>query len=112
MIEPYTKEMQIGKQRKRKSKNFSATVKTAIFKRDNYQCVKCGRALIESVPHHITYKSQGGTGEKRNGATTCRGCHDWSHHKCEGPNGEPSSEGRKWFEEWKERRLDEDGNYK
>lgn len=108
----YSKEQQLGKKRVKKSKNFTPKIKNEIFKRDGYQCVKCKRSLIERVPHHIVYKSQGGTGDKRNGATVCRWCHDWAHHKCKGPNGEPSSEGRKWFEEWQERRLDENGDYR
>ncbi|BAM46325.1 hypothetical protein AXY_01930 [Amphibacillus xylanus NBRC 15112] len=110
---PYSKEAQLYQNRKRtKNKNFSMAVKLAIFERDRYRCVKCGSHLIDSVPHHITYKSQGGQGTKRNGATTCRRCHDWAHHKCQGPYGEPSSEGRKWFEDWRDRMLDEAGNLK
>ncbi|WP_017470652.1 HNH endonuclease [Amphibacillus jilinensis] len=110
---PYSKDQQIKKKRKRaKSKNFNAPTILAIFKRDNYRCVKCGNHLIDSVPHHITYRSQGGTGHKRNGVTVCRRCHDWAHHKCNGPFGEPSDQGRKWFEDWRERSLTEAGDRK
>lgn len=96
---------------KKKNKNFSQKVIMDIFDRDDWECVKCGSHLIESVPHHIRYKSQGGTGEKRNGVTVCRSCHDWAHHKSDSKFGEPSSEGRKWFEDWRERHLNENGDY-
>lgn len=111
MDNSYSKAQQLhATRRKPKNKNFSPKMKQAIFERDNYQCVKCGSHLIESVPHHITYKSDGGTGEKRNGVTVCRGCHDWSHHKCDSKFGEPSAEGRKWFEWWRDNNLDENGD--
>lgn len=109
---PYPKSKQLGlkSKKKRKSKDFTQAIKLAIFKRDNSRCVKCGSHKIENVPHHIIYKSQGGLGTKYNGATTCRTCHDWAHHKCQGPHGEPSSEGRKWFENWQQTKLDKDGD--
>ncbi|MEN2765747.1 HNH endonuclease [Ornithinibacillus xuwenensis] len=106
----YTKEQQLGKRTKKKSKNFTEKTKRDIFERDNWQCVKCGSHLIESVPHHIIYKSAGGTGEKRNGVTVCRNCHDWAHHKKDSKFGEPSREGRKWFEKWRDENLDENGD--
>lgn len=96
---------------KKVSKNFTPGVKKAIFERDNHHCVKCGSPYIESVPHHIIYKSQGGTGEKRNGATVCRPCHDWGHHKRDSIYGEPSKDGRQWFVDWMETKLDENGDY-
>lgn len=97
--------------RTKKSKDFSPKVKQEIFERDNWQCVKCGSAVIESVPHHIFYKSQGGTNHKSNAATVCRWCHDWAHHKRDSKLGEPSKDGRKWFVKWANEKLDEDGNY-
>lgn len=114
---PVTKESQTSKTRiKQKAKargEFSQKTIKEIRDRDGEKCVCCGRStMIESVPHHIVYKSQGGTGEKRNGATVCRFCHDWSHGKRKGPNGEPSKDGRKWFEKWRDRMLDKKGDYK
>ena len=98
---------------KRKARGeFSEKVKKEIFERDNWQCVACGSYYLESVPHHIVYKSQGGIGEKRNGASVCRRCHDWAHGKREGPNGEATKEGRKWFEKWGDTHLDEKGEKK
>lgn len=108
----YSKADQLKSNKKnKKNKNFSPQVKQEIFKRDNHQCVKCGSFFIESVPHHIKYKSQGGTGDKKNGATVCRSCHDWAHHKRDSKFGEPSYEGRKWFEEWANINLDKNGDY-
>lgn len=110
---PYPKEQQVHKRRKKgKSKDFSKTTKLAIFERDGFKCVKCGSHLIDSTPHHIVYKSQGGRGTGRNGATVCRRCHDWAHHKSIGPHGEPSDEGRQWFVDWGDQKLDEAGNLK
>jgi 5-methylcytosine-specific restriction endonuclease McrA len=77
---------------------FSPKTIQSITKRDNGLCVRCGSPYIESVPHHVIYKSQMGKGTVDNGATTCRRCHDWAHGKCEGPDGEPAADGRKWFE--------------
>lgn len=107
-----TKESQLHTRRRKKDKNFSPTVKQAIFERDDYRCVKCGSHFIESVPHHCRYKSNGGTGEKRNGATVCRHCHDWAHHKRDSKFGEPSAEGKQWFITWADENLDENGDYK
>ncbi|WP_182200114.1 HNH endonuclease [Paraliobacillus salinarum] len=114
---PYPKSKQLGlktkkKRKSPKNKNFTQAIKLAIFKRDEHRCVKCGSHKIENVPHHVIYKSQGGLGTKQNGATVCRLCHDWAHHKRKGPNGEPSSEGRQWFVDWCNRCLDENGDRK
>lgn len=81
---------------------FSAKTIKEIFERDNYQCVRCGTGSnLESVPHHIIYRSQGGIGHKRNGATICLQCHAEAHLL---------RESRKWFENWRDRTLDENGN--
>jgi hypothetical protein len=112
---PVTKESQLAKNRiKPKAKQrgeFSQKTIKEIRKRDNERCVCCGRSnMIESVPHHIIFKSHGGPGTKRNGATVCRFCHDWAHGKRPGPRGELSKEGRYWFEMWQEERLDQNGD--
>lgn len=96
--------------KKRKERGlFSQATKQAIFERDEWQCVSCRSYQLESVPHHIVFKSQGGEGTKRNGCAVCRSCHDWAHGKAKGPNGEPHAEGRKWFEKWRDEHLDENG---
>lgn len=97
---------------KRKARGeFKQKTVDEILERDDHKCVKCRRSnMIESVPHHIIFKSQGGQGEKRNGATVCRHCHDWAHGKAKGPKGEPEKNGRKWFENWQKRKLDQDGD--
>lgn len=89
----YSKAQQLGKKKPKQSKNFTPKVKQEIFERDNYQCVRCGSYYIESVPHHIYFKSQGGSGEANNGATVCRECHTLAHSK---------REVRQWFERFKE----------
>ena len=91
---------------------FSAKTIQAILARDENKCVKCGSYHVESVPHHITFRSALGEGTKRNGVTICRRCHDWAHGKCLGSNGELSSEGRYWFEMWRDENLDEKGDLK
>ena len=81
---------------------FSTDTIKAILERDDYQCVRCGSRYLESVPHHITFKSRGGTGVKRNGVTICLDCHREAH---------ATREVREWFEKWRERTLDENGDY-
>jgi predicted nucleic acid-binding Zn ribbon protein len=56
---------------------------------------------IESVPHHVQYRSQLGTGTMNNGITLCRDCHNLTHNK---------KEVRKWCEEWVRLNLDENGD--
>lgn len=71
------------------------------MERDDYQCVRCGSYHLESVPHHVIYRSAGGDGTMRNGVTICRSCHDWAH-KSKKKNNE-------WFTRWVELNLDEEG---
>lgn len=98
---PFPKEQQLGKKRSKKTKNFSPSVKKAIFERDNWKCVRCGSYQLEKVPHHIIFKSQGGSGDKKNGATICLDCHREAHSK---------ESVRRWFEEWQNKYLDVDGD--
>jgi 5-methylcytosine-specific restriction endonuclease McrA len=81
---------------------FSAKTIKEICERDGYQCVRCGSYHLEKVPHHIIYKSQGGLGEKRNGASICIECHILAHKL---------KEVREWFEIWRDKTLDENGDY-
>lgn len=80
---------------------FSAKTIKEICERDNYQCVRCGSYYLESIPHHVIYKSQGGHGTKRNGVSICRDCHNEAH---------AIKAVRKWFEDWVEKNLDENGD--
>lgn len=89
---------------------FSDKTKKAIGERDGWKCVKCGSYHLESVPHHVQYRSQGGLGIKRNGISVCRDCHSWMHGKQKGPYGELPREGRYWAEMWVEENLDENGD--
>ncbi len=68
---------------------FSPKTIKAIFERDEYRCVKCGSNKIESVPHHIIYRSALGKGVVTNGATVCTPCHKAAH---------TTREAREWFE--------------
>lgn len=87
------------------SKFSSKTIKE-IFERDNYQCVRCGSFNLDEIPHHITYRSQMGKGTKRNGATICIRCHKQVHESKE------SKVVRKFFEDWRDRTLDDNGDKK
>ena len=80
---------------------FSPKTIKEILERDNFQCVRCGSYNLEKVPHHITYKSHGGLGTKRNGVTICIQCHQEAHKY---------KEVREWFESWRSRTLDENGD--
>jgi len=75
---------------------FSSKTIRAICERDNYRCVRCGSHYIESVPHHVIYRSAGGKGTVDNGVTICRPCHDLAHS---------SREVRKWFEAYRIKHL-------
>ena len=53
---------------------FTPDVKEAIFKRDNYRCVVCGRDRkdgVEICADHIIPKDKGGTNTIENGQTLC-----------------------------------------
>lgn len=80
---------------------FSAKTIKEICDRDNYQCVRCGSYYLEPVPHHVIYRSQLGHGTKRNGVSICRDCHNEAH---------TIKAVRKWFEDWVEKNLDENGD--
>ena len=54
--------------------DFSSTTKEEIFKKDNYQCVVCGRGIkdgVELCADHIKPKDKGGTNSVENGQTLC-----------------------------------------
>jgi 5-methylcytosine-specific restriction endonuclease McrA len=80
---------------------FSKKTIQEILERDNFQCVRCGSHHLESVPHHIIYKSQGGTGHKRNGVSICLSCHRKAHR---------FKEVREWFEQYADKHFDENGD--
>jgi predicted restriction endonuclease len=54
--------------------DFSPKVKEAIFKRDNYRCVVCGRGMqdgVEICADHRVPKDKGGNNSVDNGQTLC-----------------------------------------
>lgn len=54
--------------------DFPPEVKEAIFKRDNYRCIACGRGErdgVEICADHIIPKDKGGTNTIDNGQTLC-----------------------------------------
>lgn len=89
------------------SGKFSPKTIQRITERDKGLCVRCGSPYIESVPHHVVYRSQLGKGTVENGVTIDRKCHDWAHGLCEGPDGELAADGRKWFEDYANKLLEE-----
>ena len=51
-----------------------------VFNRDNYTCQECGTtANIEKAPHHVIFKSQGGSDTMENLVTLCQKCHGLKH---------------------------------
>lgn len=61
-----------------------ATLREAVFTRDNYTCQCCGKKGTDGVilhVHHIRYRSQGGTDAMSNLATVCYKCHTPKNHK-------------------------------
>lgn len=77
---------------------FSNNTKTRIGERDDWKCVRCKSPYIESVPHHITYKSHLGKGTVDNGVCICRSCHDLAHS---------NKSIREWFERYKTKLQEE-----
>lgn len=55
-----------------------------VYRRDNYQCQKCGRyggprGNVELHAHHIRPKSKGGSHHPSNLLTVCKRCHERIH---------------------------------
>lgn len=66
------------------NKNFTAKTVSKIYNRDRRQCRVCGSYELESVPHHIFFKSElfkKCVRHKCNGALICKHCHYQIHHK-------------------------------
>lgn len=61
-----------------------ATLREAVFFRDNYTCQCCKRTIKDHAilhVHHIVYRSQGGTNRMSNLATVCERCHTPANHQ-------------------------------
>lgn len=85
-----------------KRTEFVRETREAIAERDQGCCVRCGVPAVHI--HHISYRSQltDDVSSKRNGVCVCHKCHEFAHG---------SREGREWFKHWKEKYLDENGDY-
>jgi len=55
-----------------KTKNF-------VYWRDDWKCRHCGRRDMLD-PHHVIFRSQGGTNKCNNLLALCRPCHDDIHN--------------------------------
>jgi len=74
--------------------DFPLDVKEEIFKRDNYQCVVCGRGIkdgVEICADHRTPKDKGGTNTVENGQTLCM------EHNLMKKNYSQTEAGKKYF---------------
>lgn len=71
---------------------FSTKTIKLIVERDGGRCVRCGSHQIESVPHHIIFRSALGKGTVDNGVCVCTDCHILAHS---------FRSVRKWFEEYR-----------
>lgn len=65
---------------------FSPAIRRAMYERDGFRCVRCGRHFPEGRgldAHHRHLRSQGGMGTLDNGISLCgsgtTGCHGWVH---------------------------------
>jgi predicted restriction endonuclease len=56
----------------------SASIRKAVYQRDNYRCRVCNNSN-GLHPHHIKYKSAGGTDTLDNLLTVCFACHRAIH---------------------------------
>ena len=53
----------------------------AVYERDDGRCQRCRAWVPEgTIPHHITFKSQGGSDIESNLALLCPSCHYRIHH--------------------------------
>ncbi|MCL4381136.1 HNH endonuclease [Candidatus Marsarchaeota archaeon] len=80
--------------RKRTLKDFTATQKALIMKRDGYKCVICGRSKKDGVElqvDHIKPKDLGGTSTIDNGETLC------GQHNYQKKNYKQTESGKKFF---------------
>lgn len=68
------------KQVRLKGKAMQELVK-AVYERDNHRCVNCGKWVEDGVkPHHVCYKSHGGSDTLDNMVLLCPSCHYAVHH--------------------------------
>ena len=62
-----------------------ATLREAVFSRDNYKCVCCGKSAIKDKVilriHHLGYRNNDRTNRMSNLATVCINCHTAKNHK-------------------------------
>lgn len=59
-------------------------VRNAVFTRDDYRCVCCGRGIKDGAilhAHHLKYRSLGGTNRMGNLVTVCDRCHTPANHQ-------------------------------
>lgn len=59
-------------------------VRNAVFTRDGYRCVCCGRGVEDGAilhAHHLKYRSLGGTNRMGNLVTVCDKCHTPANHQ-------------------------------
>ena len=59
-------------------------VRNAVFTRDGYRCVCCGRGIEDGAilhAHHLIYRSLGGTDRMKNLVTVCERCHTPANHQ-------------------------------
>ena len=62
-------------------------VRNAVFTRDDYRCVCCGRGVEDGAilhAHHLKYRSLGGTNRMGNLVTVCDKCHTPANHQKDG----------------------------
>ncbi|NMX22022.1 hypothetical protein C5S30_06250 [ANME-1 cluster archaeon GoMg4] len=54
-------------------------IRKRIYRRDGWQCQKCGATNVQLHAHHIIPLSQGGSNEPDNLITLCKNCHAELH---------------------------------
>ena len=62
------------KHKRTKATDIPQEVRSAVFKRDNYSCIFCGRPGLPNA--HVINRSQGGLGIEQNIITACVDCHN------------------------------------
>ncbi len=74
-IDKFTKDMKylVNDIKPTKRKHIPKAIREAVFKRDNYCCVKCGSTKNLEVDHKVSL-ANGGTNEMANLQTLCQDC--------------------------------------
>jgi 5-methylcytosine-specific restriction endonuclease McrA len=65
--------------KRRKSRKLPDELLRQIFREQGGKCAECYSAQLDTHPHHIKYRSRGGSNDRKNLVWLCRRCHNLTH---------------------------------